>query len=151
MTPTHEDFTPIQEDETVLHFPIRPKDLPERSHHFGNYHIEVVAGRLVQFFKSRGRWCGFTLEELRTFSIEQGWDPNQMLYGLVGAWRHVGEEETDPAPTWYPVEIFLVADGNHFYVTDRFIERYAGRKLPQRVPGERRTFRQDPSDRDAEH
>lgn len=57
---------------------------------FGKFEVEVTAGRLVQFFRQKDYWSTFRLTELFAFYRERGWDPDTMLYGLVGRWHDDG-------------------------------------------------------------
>lgn len=89
---------------------------------FGKYEVEEVAGRLVSFFEEKGFWSEFSIEELGDFYRQRGWDPNTMLFGLLGPWYDDGAlgsfRQFEPLIVYSP-------DGK-MVVTERFIARCSG-------------------------
>ncbi|MDP3646310.1 MAG: hypothetical protein Q8R25_04445 [bacterium] len=111
-------------------YPVRPDDVPmnHRSSDvstFGTAECEEVAGHLLSFFKSRGYWCSFTLDELHRYYIDQGWNPNSMLYGLCGGYIHFGGAGFELYYRPEPLVVFM-EDGTCF-VTNHFIDRCVSR------------------------
>lgn len=106
---------------------IRPDNVPTDGESsdlstFGTAEVEEIAGHLIKFFKLRGYWCSFTIDELSRFYREHNWDPNLMFYGLMGAYLHFGG---GPFVGFYDRgEPLLVCDaGGNYNVTNLFIER----------------------------
>lgn len=123
------DFEVI--DEGAPHatlYRIRPSEIPlwgESSglSTFGTAEVELIAGHLLKFFKERGSWCSFTIEELEAFYRRNSWDPNQMFYGLIGWFVH---SDGMMFHLYHRKECLLIPDpwGN-YRVTNLFIERCA--------------------------
>lgn len=85
---------------------------------FGKSEVEESAGKLVKFFQDRGTgWAAFTFHELHVYYTNKGWKPEEMLYGLLGAWMDDG--------SWMVVEsvAYVVHWCNFLTVTENFIER----------------------------
>lgn len=76
--------------ETSPRFRVQPKDIrlavDGRRGGLGKHELDLSFGRLVHFFKTKGYWSHFTLEELSEHYKAQGWNPNGMLFGLAGLW-----------------------------------------------------------------
>lgn len=116
--------------------PIRPDDVPlvgeaSGSSTFGTAEIEEVAGHLIMFFKARGYWCSFTIDELIRYYDAHNWNHNLIFYGLMGGFVHVSGpfvslyERTGP---------FLIADPyGKYYVTNLFIEQCCRNLKKKRV------------------
>lgn len=89
---------------------------------FGKSEVEQTVWRLLKFFQLRGYWCDFTIDELTRFYHHQGWNPNQMFFGLMGGWFDDGMLFSYK----HPLGVFLACDPNGQYrVTREFLERCA--------------------------
>jgi hypothetical protein len=128
--------TPLGETVDSPKHPIRPDDFNFSNHNtplssvFGKSEVEQSAGKLIQFFQSRGRWCEFTIDELRRFYELKGWNYNSAFFGLTGAWYDDG----GLAGGWaMPKETYLAFDDSgKAFVTAAFVER-CGRNLKKRA------------------
>jgi hypothetical protein len=88
---------------------------------FGTAEVEMVAGHLLAFFKKRGHWCEFTINELRDFYRANKWNSNLMFYGLIGTYYRWDGLEMQ---LHEPEEMLLVASpGGKYFVTNAFIMR----------------------------
>jgi hypothetical protein len=124
------DFRPLYEQPGDTHHPIRPSDITSFTGTFGKFEVEESAERIVKFFKERGRWCAFTLDELARFYTHHGWDPEGMFFGLLGGWFNdggFGGEWDVPQYTYFAFE-----KGGGCMVTDRFVTQCA-RNVRRRV------------------
>ncbi len=86
----------IKEFKSKDVYPIRPDQVPLNGESagastFGIREVEKNAGHLLSFFKSKGLWCEFTIEELRHYYKIHAWAPNTMFYGLIGMYEHLSE------------------------------------------------------------
>ena len=115
-------FVPVCEDEGVIEKYVRPRTIGSIAGCFGKAKVELSAGRLLEFFRHRDRWCSFTTEELRNFYLaHKGWDVNQMFFGLMGGW--LDKEPNSENSQWVaPIRIYLACnESGRWYVTDQFI------------------------------
>ncbi len=110
--------------------PIRPSDITlSPSNHtmpstFGKAEVEESAGKLIAFFQRRGDWVPFTIEELTAFYRTQGWNPDYMFFGLMGAWKDDCPTPASFSGTWRMGQDYLRIDiDGKYYVTDFFIRR----------------------------
>jgi hypothetical protein len=88
---------------------------------FGTCEVEVTAGHLLTFFKSRGYWCSFTIDDLIRYYADRNWNHNTMFYGLIGGYLHFSGPFVEILARREPM---LVADQNgKYYVTNMFIEQ----------------------------
>lgn len=116
-------FLPICEDGGMLRNYPRPRDIESLLKCFGKHEVELSAGRLLEFFRTSDRWCSFTIEELTAFyKSHDGWNSNDMFYGLQGPYFDdggmMGYREPD--------HIYVVGVGGGKYnVTNHFIEQCA--------------------------
>lgn len=83
---------------------------------FGKYEVELAAGRLVEFLRTRSNY-GFTFKELTRFYEEHQWNPDEMLFGLLGVWLDDGPMERVEGPP------YVVHMGRFLMVTGEFLER----------------------------
>ena len=100
---------------------------------FGKCEVEVSAGHLVQFMREtkHDSWQMFKLPELAAFYQKQGWNSNEMLDGLTGAWLDLGQGW----PEIYETDIFIVnLLGGDFVVTEEFVRRCAGENNKNLLP-----------------
>lgn len=84
---------------------------------FGKHEIEVAAGRLVQFFRLKNYWGAFRLSELTAYYQAQGWNPDTMLFGLVGRWH----DDRSKMNHWPPSQYLGIASDGNVYVTKEFV------------------------------
>jgi hypothetical protein len=109
-----------------MYYPVRPDDILDRDKGgmlstFGKHEVEVSADRLVKFFKSRGYWCGFTIDEVVKFYQSRDWNPSLIFFGLIGAWY----DDAMLIEDWsVPSTVYIAIDTNGLhYVTDKFVEK----------------------------
>lgn len=84
---------------------------------FGKFEVEVTAGRLVQFFREKDYWGVFRLTELFEFYRLNGWDPDTMLFGLIGRWHDDGGTMIH----WPSSQHLGMASDGSVYVTKEFV------------------------------
>lgn len=91
---------------------------------FGKAEVEISAGKLVQFFQSRGYWCSFTIDELARYYTLRGWNSNSMFFGLMGLWFDDGM-----MGAWrHAHPCIAINNAGACFVTKEFIDRCAGTK-----------------------
>ena len=127
-------FTVIGETIKTQYYPIRPDQISDG--HFGGFgkaEVEWAAEKLIAFFKSRGYWTGFTLNELHRFYKGKGWETDNVFLGIMGAWFDDGMAFM----RWRePADVFIAVTerGVHF-VTNNFIDRCANAVREERKSG----------------
>jgi hypothetical protein len=60
------------------------------------------------------QWFSFTYKELIAFYEMNGWNVNEMLYGLMGPWQ-------DDFATYVP-NVYLYHSGEFIFITEDFIQ-----------------------------
>lgn len=120
-------FLPVIDSDTRKH-PIQPGDIHVGECDnvlggFGKHEVEVSAGKLVKFFQSRESWCKFTLSELAEFYRQNGWEPNEMLFGLMGGWY-----DDCGFGVWREGINFIGHTGKRLCISEYFIQQCAGKK-----------------------
>jgi hypothetical protein len=115
------------EREYVSVSAVLPRDIDPESVYgkFGKFEVEETAKNLLLFFQSRGKWDPFYLKSLMAFSICRGFDPNRVLFGLVGTWHDdsgmFGCMRKAPA-------YFIQGSDGQFQVTAKFIKKLLAQK-----------------------
>ncbi len=71
---------------------LQPKDITKPPYVFGKHEVEDAAIKLLEFFviEKRGEWQPFTFFELHIFYNARRYNPNEMLFGLMGPWYDDG-------------------------------------------------------------
>lgn len=112
---------PVVEKLGEVRHGIRPSNIhvgePVSVGSFGKAEVEEAAGRLVMFFQKMGRWGLFTITELAAFYRRQGWNPDQMFFGLSGTWFDDGGLGS------YRCGTYLIQFRDGYCVTEMFIDR----------------------------
>lgn len=103
--------------------PLRPEDIKVRNPDtnpccggFGKHEVEASAGKLIQFFQFRGHWGSFSMTELYNFYQLKGWDVDEILFGLAGAWF-------DDGPGVWRNASYIGHFGTEMVVDKEFIRR----------------------------
>ena len=98
---------------------------------FGKCEVEETAGHLIAFFQAKGAWGSFKLDELAEFYRSKGWDPNNMFFGLVGAWFDDG----GLSMCWVECpKPYIAFDGvGSCYVTEEFVKQCCHNLKKKRV------------------
>ncbi len=71
---------------------LQPRDIVVPPFVFGKHEVEDAAIKLIEFFVARknGEWSTFTFKELHDFYVDHRYNPNEMLFGLMGPWYDDG-------------------------------------------------------------
>jgi hypothetical protein len=97
----------------------RPSKIENYESTFGAAEVEKSARQLVTFFQLSNQWRSFTFTELLNFYELQKWNPDQMLFGLIGPHYHPDYM----CPMWCNREPSVVHDYNRLLVTESFVTR----------------------------
>ena len=106
---------------------IKPQDIPTKDFsftgRFGKAEVEDAACKLVQFlqYKSMRTWVSFTFSELAQFYERNDWNPDTMLFGLMGLWYDDGG--IGSIKSAHPN---IIHYGDALRVTEAFVNRCAG-------------------------
>jgi len=87
---------------------------------FGKCEVEVAAWELIRFFQKRcdGKWTPFTFQQLHAFYVTEGWNPDKMLFGLMGSWFDDG----GACQVWESAG-YVVHTGHNLVVNGEFVKR----------------------------
>ncbi|HEY4519483.1 MAG TPA: hypothetical protein VJH33_00390 [Candidatus Paceibacterota bacterium] len=117
------NIVPVEETAGNQHYPLRPHQISTRLiGTFGKREVEESAQKLLRFFQERGYWSSFTTQELRRFYEQQNWNPDTILWGLLGAWFN-----DNSSMCWRaPLDVYIaIGENGEYFVTEAFIKRCA--------------------------
>ena len=123
----HPGFTVFYEDKSFgLYAETRPKQIELDSvfGKFGKHEVEASAKNLLAFFHKKDRWASFSFQELTDFCKESGFNPSQMLFGLLGPWYDDGGLGSIRIP---PDPYFVMNVDGRLCVTSNFINKLLGK------------------------
>lgn len=99
----------------------RPSSITDLTGTFGTAEVESSARRLISFFRVEDRWVPFTFADLAEHYRQYNWPEAEMLYGLLGIYRHV---DSGGMEHWYqPERPLVIHDMFSFKVTETFVRR----------------------------
>ena len=114
------EFRIFAENEPGGKADIRPSEvmLGSISGKFEEHRVEESVENLLNFFQEKDMWQSFSFEELLQYCKRVGFNPEKMLFGLLGSWLESG------SGLLREPQNYIVMDSNgRLCVTNSFIEK----------------------------